>query len=160
MHPTGFPGASTTRRRCGFGRRGVSNLSNGWAGLATAVACLLALASVAADDAEDLAGETPPAGSAVIDIQNVQFERVEIRVPMGTTVRWVNHDPFTHDVTSGISILGREARQVEKTKLPDGKFSSGLFGKDQTFSYTFDTKGEYPYYCNIHPFMVGKIVVE
>ena len=79
---------------------------------------------------------------------------------VGTRVDWVNRDPLAHDVTSGISILGREARNVEKTKLPDGKFSSGLFGQDTTFPYTFDTEGEYPYYCNIHPFMVGKVIVE
>ena len=69
------------------------------------------------------------------DTMNLVFDESlrdlgQTRVPVGTTVRWVNHDPFTHDVTSGISILGREARQVEKTKLPDGKFSSGLFGKE------------------------------
>ena len=46
------------------------------------------------------------------------------------------------------------------TDLPDGKFASGLFGQDKTFPYVFDTKGEYPYYCNIHPFMVGKVIVE
>ncbi|RMF31074.1 MAG: hypothetical protein D6752_02905, partial [Candidatus Nitrosothermus koennekii] len=28
------------------------------------------------------------------------------------------------------------------------------------FSYTFNDEGEYLYYCSLHPFMVGKVIVE
>ncbi|MFL6508185.1 MAG: plastocyanin/azurin family copper-binding protein, partial [Nitrososphaeraceae archaeon] len=29
----------------------------------------------------------------------------------------------------------------------------------QTFSHKFDTAGEFPYFCQLHPTMVGKVVV-
>ncbi len=84
----------------------------------------------------------------------------EVTVAAGTTINWVNLDPVDHDVTSGVSVIGRKARDMKQTKFPDNKFSSGLFGKDKTFSVTLDEKGEYKYYCNIHPFMIAKIVVK
>lgn len=65
---------------------------------------------------------------------------VEVRV--GETVTWVNDDSTVHTATSN-----------------DGVFDSGILGKDQTFSYTFDEAGEYPYFCDIHPAMVGTVGV-
>jgi nitrite reductase (NO-forming) len=32
-------------------------------------------------------------------------------------------------------------------------------GKGQSFSFTFDKAGEYPYFCEPHPNMVGTVVV-
>jgi plastocyanin len=29
----------------------------------------------------------------------------------------------------------------------------------KTFSHTFNTAGEIPYFCQIHPTMVGKVIV-
>ncbi|MDQ3967520.1 MAG: plastocyanin/azurin family copper-binding protein [Thermoproteota archaeon] len=29
----------------------------------------------------------------------------------------------------------------------------------QSFTYTFDKEGEYPYFCDIHPGMVGTVLV-
>jgi plastocyanin len=31
---------------------------------------------------------------------------------------------------------------------------------DGKFSYTFTTAGTYPYYCGIHPKMIGKVIVQ
>lgn len=98
--------------------------------------------------------------TVTIEIENLNFVPADLIVPTGTTVRWVNLDPVDHDVTSGKSLIGRATRGMAKTKFPDDKFASGLFGKDKSFSVTFDQKGEYKYYCNIHPFMIARIVVE
>jgi plastocyanin len=38
-------------------------------------------------------------------------------------------------------------------------FQSGNCGTDGTFSHTFDTAGNFPYFCEIHPWMVGVITV-
>jgi len=100
----------------------------------------------------------PP--EVTIEIQNLKFSPAVLTLPVGSTVHWRNHDETPHDVTSGTSIIGRAARGLKKTKFPDGHFSSGLFPKDASFSFTFDQKGEYPFYCNIHPFMIGKIIIE
>ncbi len=111
------------------------------------------------------AGGTPIEQSAAktstvtVEIENLRFSPAETTITAGTTVRWINFDPLDHDVTSGVSVTGRKTRGMKQTKFPDNKFASGLFGQDKSFSVTFDAKGEYNYYCNIHPFMVAKISV-
>ena len=95
-----------------------------------------------------------------VEIKNLQFVPIELVVAAGTTITWRNLDPDDHDITSGLSVLGRQTRDMKQTKFPDGKFASGLFGKGKTFSVTLEEKGEYKYYCNIQPFMIAKIVVK
>jgi plastocyanin len=65
-----------------------------------------------------------------------------VEVKVGETVTWINDDSVIHTATS-----------------TDGTFDSGIMRKGQSFSYTFDTAGEYPYYCTLHPNMVGTVVV-
>jgi len=98
--------------------------------------------------------------TVTIKIENLKFVPDDVVVSKGTTIRWINLDPVDHDVTSGKSLIGRATRGMANTKFPDDKFASGLFGKGKSFSVTFDKKGEYKYYCNIHPFMIARIVVE
>jgi len=103
---------------------------------------------------------TSPAPQITISIQNLKFIPQNIQVTPGTIIHWTNRDPVDHDITSGVSINGRKARGLKKTRLPDGKFSSGLFGKNKGFTVTLSKPGEYPYYCSVHPFMTGKIIVK
>jgi len=65
-----------------------------------------------------------------------------IEVNVGQTITWVNDDFVIHTATSA-----------------DGIFDSNIMQRGQTFSYTFDTLGEYPYYCDLHPNMVGTVRV-
>lgn len=65
------------------------------------------------------------------------------------TVTWINNDTAAHMVTSG-----------NPTDGPDGKFDSGLFGHRKSFSHAFHKKGDYPYFCVVHPWQRGIIVVE
>ena len=77
----------------------------------------------------------------------------EIHVLPGDTVKWSNADTEFHTVTSGISpALGGEG--------PDGIFDSKLFSVGASWSYRFTDEGAYPYYCTIHPWMTGIVVVE
>lgn len=94
-----------------------------------------------------------------VRIKNLTFKPAEITVRPGTTVRWVNDDPFSHDVTSGSVVSGRKARQVEKSRHPDGRFHSGAYGAGNSFEQTFDEPGVYPYFCTIHPIMFGVVRV-
>ncbi|MDA4126610.1 MAG: cupredoxin family copper-binding protein [Thaumarchaeota archaeon] len=64
-------------------------------------------------------------------------------VKAGTTVTWVNHDGTAHTVTSKGSSL----------------FDSGNILTGGSFSYTFTHAGTYQYYCTIHPWMTGMVVV-
>ena len=70
------------------------------------------------------------------------FNPNPVEVKVGETVTWINDDSGRHTVTS-----------------KDGVFNSELMGRGQSFSYTFDKAGEYPYSCSPHPNMVGTVVV-
>jgi len=119
---------------------------------------VVACATFADNGATDGKSATSPV--AVVEIKGLKFVPAELTITAGTSVKWVNRDPFDHDVTSGVSINGREMRGMKQTRFPDHKFSSGLFGENKSFSFIFDEPGEYKYYCNIHPFMVASIVVK
>jgi plastocyanin len=91
-----------------------------------------------------------PSGSSVpgCDETNECFIPAEVTVSVGDTVTWSNDDSAAHTVTSGTPSDG-----------PDGIFDSSLFMAGTTFSYTFDTAGEYNYFCMVHPWMTGKVQV-
>lgn len=78
-----------------------------------------------------------------------------VEVAVGQTVIWTNDDTAFHTVTSG-TVGAADAGQ---------SFDSGLAGpnalisKGKTFEHTFDTAGEYPYFCTLHPAMVGTVIV-
>ncbi len=79
----------------------------------------------------------------------ITFSPQNVTVVIGTnnTVQWTNKDTADHTVTSdqGDSI----------------SFNSGALGPGQTFEYTFNTPGVYPYYCTFHPgWMKGAITVK
>jgi plastocyanin len=62
---------------------------------------------------------------------------------VGTTVTWTNHDVEPHTVTS-----------------KDRVFASAGLETNDTFTFRFDTPGTYAYFCALHPFMTGQIVVQ
>lgn len=79
-----------------------------------------------------------------------------IETTINQTVLWTNDDSAFHTVTSGS--VG--AADVGKA------FDSGLSGptalssKGKTFEHTFEMPGEYPYFCILHPAMVGTVIVK
>jgi plastocyanin len=82
-------------------------------------------------------------------MKSMAFSPANITVAAGTTVTWTNEDPYQHTVTSGTP------------GAPDGKFDSGLIGQNATFSYKFDTKGTFNYYCRPHQqVMKGTVTVQ
>ena len=70
-------------------------------------------------------------------------------IPAGGKVAWKNVDTAAHTITSGTTSGGS-----------DGVFDSGLFAPETEFSYTFEMPGEYPYYCMVHPWMSGIVIVK
>ncbi|MGE0242924.1 MAG: plastocyanin/azurin family copper-binding protein [Nitrososphaeraceae archaeon] len=69
----------------------------------------------------------------------------------GQTVVWTNNDYNLHTVTQRPLPVG-----IDNTAL---RFDSGILSRDQSFSYIFGKEGTYNYYCTIHPWMVGQVVV-
>ena len=79
------------------------------------------------------------------------YEPSNAEVQLGTEVTWINNDTnMPHTVTSGNSGTG-----------PSGLFDSGIMmGDGSMFKHTFDKKGEFEYYCTLHPWMIAKIIVK
>ncbi|MCH7647399.1 MAG: hypothetical protein IIA83_02170, partial [Thaumarchaeota archaeon] len=46
------------------------------------------------------------------------------------------------------------------TPTPSGIFDSGILNAGDSFEYTTDTAGEIPYYCMLHVWMQGTIIVQ
>jgi len=103
--------------------------------------------------------EPEKAATVTIEIRNFRFIPNRVIVKPGTTIRWINRDNVAHDVTSGTAVTGRRARETSRTRLPDGRFSSGPFAPESDYRVTLGKAGDYPYYCSIHPFMTGEIIV-
>jgi plastocyanin len=85
-------------------------------------------------------------------LTDTAFQPNPVQVSVGSTVTWTNDDSQPHTVVSG------------QNAQPDGKFDSSpnfnpLIAPGQTFSYTFTEAGQYPYYCALHPNMVGTVSV-
>ncbi len=81
------------------------------------------------------------------------FSPNPINVKIGGSVTWTNKDNVAHTVTSGTG-----PSDPNKGKEFDSGLST-LLAPGKTFSHTFKTAGEIPYFCQIHPTMVGKIAV-
>jgi plastocyanin len=99
--------------------------------LGPAVGALLAFGAVAAQEEN------------VVTIHNFAFAPQELTVAVGATVKWVNHDDTPH-------IL------IDKNKA----FRSKALDIDESFSFTFASAGTFDYFCGLHPYMVGKIIVK
>jgi plastocyanin len=70
-------------------------------------------------------------------------------VKVGESVTWTNDDSQIHTATSG-AVGAEDSGSV---------FDSGILSPKATFDFTFDTAGEYDFYCTLHPQMFGKVVV-
>lgn len=81
-------------------------------------------------------------GDASITIDNFAFSGATT-VAAGTTVTVTNQDGVTHTWTS-----------------QDDVWNSGGMSTGESFEFTFEEPGEYPYLCTIHPTMEGTITVE
>jgi plastocyanin len=94
-----------------------------------------------------LEGRGPRASAsarAEMSLDARQFRPRVLVVPAGTTVRFPNLDPFNHNVFS----------------LTEGNtFDLGLYGRGETQTHRFIRAGVVRVYCNIHPRMVGVVVV-
>ena len=67
----------------------------------------------------------------------------------GGIVTWENTDNAAHTATGGTPADG-----------PSGVFDSSLIMAGGSFSHTFDTAGTYDYFCMVHPWMQGTVIVE
>ena len=77
------------------------------------------------------------------------FLPTTVTIAAGGHVEWENTDNTMHVVASG-NLTDDDAGSL---------FNSQMMMAGTTFSYTFEDAGEYPYFCMVHPWMVGTVSV-
>jgi plastocyanin len=75
-------------------------------------------------------------------MKSIAFQPSRIEITAGTTVAWTNNDAVEHTVTA-----------------IDRGFDSGNMAPGATWQYTFTKPGTYQFFCVVHPFMKGVVIV-
>jgi plastocyanin len=122
-------------------------------GARVAIAVAVALAagslggSLAACGSDAATSEAPAtttaAGDVVVELHDNTISEPHLEVPVGTSVQWENLDPSEHEL---VSLSGDVIR-------------SPVLGQAASYTVQFEAPGEYQYYCNIHNYMKGTVVV-
>lgn len=86
-----------------------------------------------------LARAAADVGGSIVDFS---FSPSTITVHVGDTVTWTNTGQAPHTATA-----------------TNGSFNTGLLHHGQSGSHTFNTAGTFSYYCAVHPYMKGTVVV-
>jgi plastocyanin len=81
-------------------------------------------------------------GDPSVAIADFRFTPGAITVHVGDTITWTNSGPSPHTATAN-----------------GGSFDTGTLQKGQSASHTFTQAGTFSYFCTIHPFMKGTVVV-
>jgi plastocyanin len=106
-------------------------------------------------------GGAAPGGGAVtltiLEGSSIQgspdYDPDELTVAAGSDVTVANQDTLPHTVTSGTSPTDPNSAQLFDTSLING-------GESATLSLAQVAAGQYDYYCMVHPYMTGKLVVQ
>lgn len=87
-----------------------------------------------------------PAPQAVeVVIEDYKYQPAELKVKVGTTVRWVNREKRT---SHSVIWLGA-----------GGGVESERFFPGESYQRSFDKAGSFPYACGPHPEMKGLVIV-
>jgi plastocyanin len=84
----------------------------------------------------------PVAGDPGVTVADFHFSPASTTIHVGDTITWTNSGPSSHTATAH-----------------GGSFNTGILKKGQSASHTFTAPGTFTYFCQIHPFMHGTIVV-
>jgi len=88
-------------------------------------------------------GQFADARGVKVNLQDLCFTPTVIRIQPGQWVKWTNQDNTAHTVTGAAFRWG----------------STNELGFHQAISFRFAASGVFPYFCLIHPGMVGAVVV-
>lgn len=87
-------------------------------------------------------GATQAGEATAVGIDNFKFSPDTLEIAIGTEVTWTNMELSPHSVVA-----------------EDGSFESETLSDGDSFSFTFDTAGTFPYICGIHTSMKGEVIV-
>ncbi|RDJ30992.1 MAG: hypothetical protein DWQ18_04665 [Crenarchaeota archaeon] len=119
----------------------------------------------------EISGDTITESKNILN-SNIFSQKFDVSIPLGTNVPgcedehkcyipselhikpnqivvWKNNDFSPHTITSGNPTTGKNY-----------KFDSGEITPGTSFGYHFNEKGRYPYFCTLHPWQIGIIIVD
>jgi len=112
------------------------------------VVSLIAIAPSAFAAHHEVTIENAP-GSSTPGCEPNCFIPNPVTVEVGAIITWDNTDTAAHTATAGSAADG-----------PSGVFDSSLIMAGGSYSYTADTEGTFDYFCMVHPWMRGTLIVE
>ena len=77
------------------------------------------------------------------------YSPLNLEIPAGTTVVWVNEDSVPHNIQS----LDESGKVIDV-------FNSPPLNTGDRFEFTFEESGVYNYYCSFHPWRVGSVTIK
>ncbi len=83
------------------------------------------------------------ASTTTVQLRDDAYSPSTVTIHAGDTVVFVNNDDDAHTVTA-----------------TDGSFDSKGLDTHERWSHTFTKAGTYPYFCQLHPFMKGTVIVQ
>jgi len=93
---------------------------------------------------------SPGAGSGQSCVATTNcFDPNVVNIAVGDTVTWTNNDKVGHTTTSGLPTDNTTGTVWDSSLVAAGK----------SYSFTFQTAGDYKYFCMVHPWMAGEVIV-
>ncbi len=105
-------------------------------------------AAHALEDDEAGAQAGPAVAVDKVPIKDFLYVPDAITVAVGTRITFTNEDSAPHTATSG------------QPPGADGVFDTGNLTKGESKSVTVAKAGTFAYYCELHPFMKGTVIVK
>ncbi len=90
---------------------------------------------------------TIPNGNSEMSVRGFYLP-INMEVPVGTTVTWVNDDSVPHNIQS----MDEDGNTIQL-------FNSPPMNTGDKFVFTFEEYGVYNYFCSFHPWRVGVVTV-
>lgn len=84
-----------------------------------------------------------PKPAIVVHMKNFAFVPATIHVKVGDAVEWVNDDADAHTVDSVAKL-----------------FDSGGLDTHEQYTHVFPKAGSFAYFCALHPYMKGTVIVQ
>jgi plastocyanin len=97
-----------------------------------------------------------PTGDWTKMLSDKCYNPATLKVPVNSKVTWVNKDTASHTVTYAKNPLDATTWDLDGKTL----FGMKLIMPNQSVSWEFKEQGEYPYFCAVHPWMIGRVIVE
>ena len=90
-----------------------------------------------------LLAQAQPSPTVVVHMKNFTFVPATVHVKPGDAVEWINDDTDAHSVDSSQRL-----------------FASGGLDTHETWTHVFKSSGSFAYFCDLHPYMKGTVIVK